>query len=235
MSKTQYIMKTIKIFVALLLMVMAGSVQAQTSGEIAKKMGGFTAIQKAEKQVLNKKVAKELRKQIKQWKKEGWKTMPGQLSLERQMERSVIYQYQFEDDDELMPKYVWGDAASVAQVYDAGKDQALELARQRLAGQIENRMAQIAENKTGNDQTSREQVTSLVNTIRKAKSIVETRLGQTIPVVEAYRELKDGRVEVRVQTFYNMNEARRITREAVRQQMEKDGQMLTPELENLMK
>lgn len=228
-------MKTIKIFVALLLMVMAGSVQAQTSGEIAKKMGGFTAIQKAEKQVLNKKVAKELRKQIKQWKKEGWKTMPGQLSLERQMERSVIYQYQFEDDDELMPKYVWGDAASVAQVYDAGKDQALELARQRLAGQIENRMAQIAENKTGNDQTSREQVTSLVNTIRKAKSIVETRLGQTIPVVEAYRELKDGRVEVRVQTFYNMNEARRITREAVRQQMEKDGQMLTPELENLMK
>lgn len=228
-------MKTVKIFGALLLMAMAGSAQAQTSGEIAKKMGGFTAIQKAEKQVLNKKVAKELRKQIKQWKKEGWKTMPGQLSLERQMERSVIYQYQFEDDDELMPKYVWGDAASVAQVYDAGKDQALELARQRLAGQIENRMAQIAENKTGNDQTSREQVTSLVNTIRKAKSIVETRLGQTIPVVEAYRELKDGRVEVRVQTFYNMNEARRITREAVRQQMEKDGQMLTPELENLMK
>ena len=228
-------MKTVKIFGALLLMAMAGSAQAQTSGEIAKKMGGFTAIQKAEKQVLNKKVAKELRKQIKQWKKEGWKTMPGQLSLERQMERSVIYQYQFEDDDELMPKYVWGDAASVAQVYDAGKDQALELSRQRLAGQIENRMAQIAENKTGNDQTSREQVTSLVNTIRKAKSIVETRLGQTIPVVEAYRELKDGRVEVRVQTFYNMNEARRITREAVRQQMEKDGQMLTPELENLMK
>ena len=228
-------MKTIKFFAVLLMMGMASGVQAQTSGEIAKKMSGFTAIQKAEKEVLSKKVAKELRKQIKQWKKEGWKTMPGQLSLERQMERSVIYQYQFEDENELMPKYVWGDAASVAQVYDAGKDQALELARQRLAGQIENRMAQIAENKTGNDQTSREQVTSLVNTIRKSKSIVETRLGQTIIVVEAYRELPNNKIEVRVQTFYSMDEARRITREAVRQQMENDGQQLTPELENLMK
>ena len=72
------------------------------------------------------------------------------------------------------------------------------------------------------------------NFLKKAKGIISTRLGQTTPVVEAYRELKNGNIEVRVQTFYSMDKAREMVREGIRQQMEQDGEKLTPELEKLL-
>lgn len=225
-----------KILLFALMLTFAGShVQAQTAKEIAKKMNGRSIIDKASRKAADKKIAKTVKKQVKQWKKEGWKTMPGQLTLEQQMQRSVTYQEQYEDDNALMPKYVWGDASSEAQVYDAGKAQALELAQLNLAGNIESRVAQIIENNVGNDQTSSEQVTSLVKTLKRAKRHVQANLGQTIPVIEVYRELKNGNVQVRVQAFYSMDQARRVAREAIRKQMEEEGKQMAPELDKLIK
>ena len=226
-------MKKIVLF-ALMLALTGSHVYAQSAKDIAEKMNERSVIDKASRKAADKRIARTVKKQVKQWKKEGWKTMPGQLTLEQQMQRSVTYQEQYEDENALMPKYVWGDASSEAQVYDAGKAQALELAQLNLAGNIEARVAQIIENSVGNDQTSHEQATSLVKTLKRAKRHVQAKLGQTIPVVEAYRELKNGNLQVRVQTFYSMDQARRIAREAIRKQMEEEGKQMDPKLDKLI-
>ena len=220
--------------IALVAMFVSGSVYAQQTPETTmQKMKDRAEVMKANRKSMSAKVSKEVKKQAKQMTKEGWKVMPGQLPREQQLERSVLFMNQFEDDL-ITPKYVWGDATSQAEFYDAGKIQALELARLNLAGSLEQRITQIVDNNVGNDQKAMQQAASLTKTLKKAKGIISTRLGQTTPVVEAYRELKNGNIEVRVQTFYSMDKAREMVREGIRQQMEQDGEKLTPELEKLL-
>lgn len=219
------------VFSALLL---GGQVMAQSvSDEAKQKAKEREAVMKANRSLNKEKISKMSKKAAKQMKKEGWKVMPGQLPLEQQMERATMFQNQFEDDM-LTPKYVWGDASSPAQNYDAGKMQALELARLNLVGSIEARITSIVDNNIGNDQAESQEAVSLVNTLKKAKSIVQSNLGQTIPVVECYRDLENGNKEVRVMTFYSMDKAREIARAAIRKQMEADGKTMTPELEKLL-
>lgn len=178
------------------------------------------------------KVSKAARKQAKEMKKEGWKVAPGQLPLEQQLERAFLFQNMFEDDG-LTPKYVSGDASSVAQNYDAGKMQALELALVNLTNSIETNITKIVESNRGNSQMEADNAASVVKTLSETKSYVTKRIGQTTPVIEVYRELKNGNVIVRVQTFYSMDDARKIAKEIIREKLEQEGKNLTG-LDDLM-
>lgn len=42
-------------------------------------------------------------------------------------------------------------------------------------------------------------------------------------------------MQVRVQAFYSMDQARRVAREAIRKQMEEEGKQMAPELDKLIK
>lgn len=61
---------------------------------------------------INRKATKAARSEAKSLKKEGWKVTPGALPLDRQLDRSYMMQYEF-DEVTLMPKYVMGEAMSV--------------------------------------------------------------------------------------------------------------------------
>jgi len=207
--------------------------QNDSKDDMTKRMKERSAVQKASRKMDDAKVSKAVKKQVKQYKKEGWTTMPGQLPMEQQLERAAMLQNQFEDDL-LTPKYVWGDATSVAQVYDAGKMQALDLARQNLASSIETQVARLISDNVSNDQVSQGQITSLVQSMSKSKSKVTQKLGQTVPAVEMYRKLDNGNVEVRAQIFYSMDKARDVMREAIRQQMLEEGKQMSAEVDKLL-
>lgn len=179
------------------------------------------------------KASKESRKQAKEMKKEGWKVAPGALSLEQQIERSSLYQNMFEEDA-VTPMYVWGDASTTAENYDAGKMQALELARLNLVGSIEANITQIVENNRDNKQLSAGRAASVVKTLSASKTFITQKLGQTIPIIDTYRELPNGNVVVRVQTFYSMEKAREIALDVVRGELEKEGEDLGNELDQLL-
>lgn len=204
--------------------------QAQTMKDKFKQR---KELLKMNKDMQSAKVSKASRKQAKEMKKEGWKVAPGALSLEVQIERSSLYQNMFEEDL-LTPMYVWGDASSTAENYDAGKMQALELARLNLVGSIETNITQLVENNRDNKQLSAGKAASVIKTIAASKSFITQKLGQTIPVIETYRELTNGNVIVRVQTFYSMEKAREIAFETVREELEKEGEDLGEELDQLM-
>lgn len=201
------------------------TVDAQISKDAYKKRSEMMDLNRKFQQ---DKVSKESRKQAKQMAKEGWKVAPGALSLEKQIERAALFQNSFEDDY-ITPKYVSGDATSIAENYDAGKMQALELARINLVSSIEASITRIVDNNTHNKQLGTGDAASVIGTLGKVKTHITKKIGQSIPVVEVYKELKNGNVAVRVMTFYSMDTARKIAKEAIREQMEADGNKIHDE------
>jgi len=216
-------MKKLLLFSVLIWMITTGNCHAQTS--VKDKMKQRAEIMEQNRRLQEMKVSEGSMEQAKEMKADGWKVMPGRLPLEQQIERSALFQNQFEEDF-ITPAYVWGEATTEAETYDAGLFQALEFARLNLAGNIESKVTQLVDNKLGNNQKGSGIAQSISTSMGKAKSLVSQKLGQTSPVVSAYRMLPTGVYQVRVMTFYSMAEARRLAIEAVKAQSEKDGQQL---------
>ena len=59
---------------------------------------------------VNRKATKAARDEAKKLKKEGWMVTPGALPLDKQLDRSYMMQYEF--DENLYPKYIMGEAMS---------------------------------------------------------------------------------------------------------------------------
>ncbi|MDE6720535.1 MAG: hypothetical protein K2J84_00055 [Bacteroidaceae bacterium] len=224
-------MKTVN---CLLVLVVAGTfttASAQISKDAYKRRSEMMGLNK---KLQSEKVEKGIRKQAKDMmQKEGWKVAPGGLPLEQQIERSTLYQNSFEDDM-VTPKFVWGDASATAEFYDAGKMQALALARENLIGSIETNITQLVEINRSNKQLNSKDAASVAKTLSASKSFITQKLGQTIPVIEVYRELPNGNVQVRVQTFYSMDKAREIAKQVIREQMEQSGDEFLGKLDDLL-
>lgn len=223
-------MKAAKILFVLMLSGTVTTASAQLTKDAYKQR---SEMMKLNKDLQNIKVSKDARKQAKQFTKEGWKVAPGGLAIDKQIARAELLQNSFEDDM-VTPKFVWGDASSTAESYDAGKMQALELARLNLVGTIETEITELVENNRDNKQLNAGEAASVIKTLKASKSFVTKKLGQTIPVMEVYRELENGNVQVRVQTYYSMDKAREITKQAIREELEKQGDDLQNKLDEIL-
>ena len=123
-----------KLFVLAMTMVMAfvGAASAQTQKEIRKER---RQVEKMTTKELNSKATKAARKEAKRLKKQGWLVTPGALPMDKQLDRVYLMQYEY--DENLYPKYIMAEAMSIGENYDGAKTQALELAKQNLAGQVQ--------------------------------------------------------------------------------------------------
>lgn len=217
----------------LLAVAMAGiglTAQAQISRDSYKQRTEMLGLNK---KLQNLKVSKASRQQAKQMRKEGWKVAPGGLPLEQQIERSALFQNSFEEDM-VTPRYVWGDASATAETYDAGKMQALELARQNLISSIEADITQIIETNRDNKQIGANDAASVISTLSASQTYIAKKLGQTIPTIEIYRELPRGIVQVRVQTFYSMDKARDVAKQIIREEMERKNVGLQGKIDDIL-
>ncbi|WP_279169789.1 hypothetical protein [Prevotella denticola] len=219
----------IKVLVAALLLSLPCGLSAQITKE---QQNERKAVTKASKSELNSKFSKAARKEVKKLKKEGWTTTPGALPLEKQLDRS--YQMQYEYDSDLYPRYIMGEAMSAGGNYDAAKLQALELAKQNLAGQIQTEVTAFIENTVANKQMDEGDAASITQSISAAKNLISQSLGRTIPVVEAYRTLPNKNKEVLVRIAYNSDMAKKVAREAVKKDLEKKGDALHKKLDELL-
>lgn len=109
--------------------------------------------------------------------------------------------------------------------------QALELARQNLAGSIQAEVASMAVNDVSNDQLSAEQAESITRTVSGSQSRIAQNLKRTMTVVEAYRTLPNRNKEVLVRIAYSMEAAMETVKDAVRQEMQEKGEELHGELD----
>ena len=225
-------MKTKTCFKLLLAFVMMANVLSSSAQLTKEQQKERKEIAKTSKSQLNEKASKAARKEAKTLKKAGWTTAPGALPLEKQLDKS--YMMQFEYDNDMYPKYVMGEAMSVGGNYDAAKMQALELAKQNLAGQIQTEVTALIENTVANEQMDAGEAASLTRSVSAAKNLISQSLGRTIPVVEVYRTLPNKNKEVMVRIAYNGDTAKKIAKEAVRKDLEKRGDDLHKKLDELL-
>ena len=187
---------------------------------------------KASKAQLNEKASKAARKEAKKMEKAGWQTAPGALPIEKQLDKAYLMQYEYDAD--MYPKYIMGEAMSIGGNYDAAKMQALELAKQNLAGQIQTEVTALIENTVANEQLSGEDAESITRSVLAAKNLISQSLGRTIPVVEVYRTLDNKNKEVLVRIAYSGDAAKKIAKEAVRKDLEQRGNNLHNKLDELL-
>ena len=141
---------------------------------------------------------------------------------------------QMEYDEDLFPKYMMGEAMSIGQSYDAAKMQAVELAKQNLAGQIQTEVTALIENTVANKQLEAEEAESVVQSILAGKNLISQSIGRTITVVEVYRTLQNKNKEVLVRIAYNSSMAKAAAKRAAQKELEKKGEDLQKKLDELL-
>ena len=220
--------KLVTLTLALFLMGTATAL-AQSQKEIRKERKETAKLSKSE---LNAKASKAARKEAKTLKKEGWQNAPGALPIDKQLDKSYTMQYEYDED--LFPKYLMGEAMSIGQNYDAAKMQALELAKQNLAGQIQTEVTALIENTVANEQLAPEEAASVTKSIMASKNLISQSIGRTLPVMELYRTLKNKNKEVLVRIAYNSKMAKAAAKAAVQKDLEKRGDDLHKKLDELL-
>ncbi len=220
------------IFRLLLCLILVGhvtTVNAQISKEQVKQRKELAKSSKAE---LGKKASKASRKEAKRLRKEGWITIPGALPMEKQLDKSFLMQYDYDENN--YPAYIMGEAMSTGENYDAAKIQALELAKQNLAGQIQTEVTALIENTVANKQLAAEDAASITQSVMSSKSLISQSIGRTIPVMELYRTLSTHNKEVLVRIAYNSGMAKAAAKKAIREDLEQKGNDLHKKLDELL-
>jgi hypothetical protein len=214
---------------AMALIVACSVSMAQSTQELRKER---QEIRKMAKSELNQRVDKSVKKEAKRLTKEGWNVKPGALPLEKQLERSFLMQYEY--DDNLFPKYIMGEASSVGENYDAAKTAATSLAITNLAGQIQTEVTALVENTVANKQLSAEEAASITETVMSSKNLISQSIGRTIPVMECYRINSKKNNEVLVRIAYNAEMAKAAAKKAILAELEQKGEDLHEQLDKVL-
>lgn len=206
-----------------------GSIYGQSAKEIVEARKENAKITREQ---LNQKATKAARKEAKKLKKEGWQSAPGALPVDKQLDRS--YNMQYEYDETGYPRYMMGEAMSIGENYDGAKMQALELAKQNLAGQIQNEITALVENQVANQQLSAEEATTVTKSITASKNLISQSIGRTVTIMEVYRTLQNKNKEVLVRIAYNSAMAKAAAKQAVRKGLESQGDEVKGKLDKLL-
>ena len=170
-------MKTMKIFATLLMLF------------------AFTASVNA--QFLTKAQEKAVKKDVKKYEKEGWKVKPGSPSIAMQLTKS--YQMLWERTADGTDQWLMGEGSSIGSVYDAARTQAMTVAQGEIARKMKTDMTTQIEQDLANEQFAQKEAESIAQTVVTAmgKSVDQT-IGRPSSLIEMYRDLPNGNVEVLV-------------------------------------
>lgn len=221
--------KSILFLLMMMLMTVSGISYAQTTKEQRKQR---EATAKASKKELNEKSTKSAQKEAKKLSKEGWKAAPGALPLDKQLDKSYLMQFQYDEDG--YPEYIMAEAMSTGGNYDAAKIQALELAKQNLAGQIQTEVTALIESTVANELMDQGEAASVTRSVMASKNLISQSLGRVIPVVEVYRDVNRNDKEVLVRIAYSQKMAKAAAKKAVKKELEERGDELHNKLDELL-
>jgi len=194
-----------------------------------------TAAQKTEKELkkdVKEKAIKEARKEAKNLSKQGWKTNPGSLPLEKLVEDAWMKQYQ--TDENGQPSYIMADGNGVAETKSVAEAQAVEMGKLQLAGLIESNIASIVKGNLANAQESTQEATSVTEIIQSSKNIIAQQLGYINPNFKIYRDLKDKKIEVQIRIFYETKQSFAIAKKAIRKELKEKLKKTDEQVDKLL-
>jgi hypothetical protein len=168
-------MKTIKFFATLLMLF------------------AFTASVNA--QFLTKEQEKAVKKDVKKYEKDGWKVKPGAPSIAMQLTKS--YQMAWEKTAEGTDQWIMGEGSSVGTIYDAARTQAMTVAQGEIGRKMRTDLTAQIEQDLANEQLGAGEAESIAQTVVNAMGkSVDQSIGRPSSLIEMYRDLPNGNVEV---------------------------------------
>jgi hypothetical protein len=189
-------MKAIKFFAALFMMfAVSASVNAQQLSKANQKL---------------------LKKQLKEFKAEGWKVNPGQLPLETQLTKAFTSQ----SEVDAMGYEVWivGEGRSTGSIYDAARTQALTVAKGEIATKMRTDMTSTIEQDLANEQFGADEAESIAKTIvsQQGRSI-DQQLNRPKTLMECWRKLPNGNTEVLIRCAISADTVSKLAKAAIQQ------------------
>ncbi len=220
-----------KILKITLLSVLALLLTASFSNDLLAQKSNKDIVKQVKKELKDKplKIAK---KEAKRLKKQGYYVPPGKLPLMEQLEKSYIKQA--EDDENGIPRWITGEATSIANTKIAAKNQAIEAAKLELAGKLETTIVGLVENSFANNQINMEEAASLTKTVTASKNVISQKIGRIIVLLEAYRDLDNKNVEATMTIAYSFDTALQQARETLREELEEDAEDLHNKLDKIL-
>lgn len=143
---------------------------------------------------------KAAKKEAKSQKKEGWKVNPGYLSLEEQI---AISKPVLRNQEE----WIIGEAKTTGSVYDAARSNALMQAKVNLAKVVDEKVGGNAQLGEGNDQQSGNGSVAATRFRETARSKFANEIKRPKMLMDCYRNLKNGNVEVHIRIAMRWDEA----------------------------
>ena len=139
---------------------------------------------------------KDIKKEVKQLKKERWHVVPGSPSMEIQLEEA--YLYELAKDNNMDKLYYIGVGQSTGKFFDTAHLNAKEVARLVLAGQGGSVTTGKGNIMMSNKQLSQQEAESIKDVVQKNTTKYASMLGKVDDLFVVTRELKNGNVEVLV-------------------------------------
>lgn len=147
----------------------------------------------------------DARKTARELKKQGWKTLSGKDDIETQL--LALYAKQVEDGGGL-PRYMVETREAQGRDYASARKQAISFARAGIAGGIESEVTSICEMMIGNRVLAGQEAESVSSLMMSARTSVQQNIGSTVVLMEIYKDMPDGGVEVRISLSYDTSALR---------------------------
>ena len=173
---------------------------------------------------------KDAKKEAKRLQKEGYQTMG--LPIQRQLED--FYAKLSERDDEGMPMYLMATNQAVGNSYAAAQMEATNIAKVRLAGQVQTMVMSQAKADLANSTLSAEEAASITKVLEKSTLMVAQKLNRVLVAQEYYRVLKNNNYEVHVVLLYSSKAVREMVLQDAKELLQKELDNFTPEHEKIL-
>ncbi len=203
---------------SLMLLAVVPAVQAQKS-------------QKELKKELTAKVDKDSKKEAKKMVKEGWKTMPGNLPIEKQIQRSRYARLDTDENGE--PLYFVATGRGIGGSYAGAKDDADLQARAFIVNEIDNLVQKTVDGKRGTSNFGPGEVETISETVAASRSEVSARLQGLTPVLEIYKESRN-QFEVELTLTVDRKKAIRFAQGEYRKELLKKSEKLAESFDRIM-
>ena len=174
----------------------------------------------------------EVKKDARDYQKQGYYVAIGAPSIERQLTSGLLKEQ--EVDETGFPKYIVATGRAVGETQIAAKLQATETAKLELAGTLATNVAALIENNIANAQMNQEEAASVSKIVAASKNIIAQEIGRIITLVEMYKDINKN-IEANVRIAYNSKMAMEAAKNVVRKQLEDQTNGLQDKLDKLMK
>ena len=178
---------------------------AQSAVELAKQQQELNEINM---KMLKAKPTKEVKKQAKDLKKEGWTIPAGEPAIEQQLMQSQLYAMELMADENGAPakRYLQNTAMQTSGTYNTGYAAARSAALTNIASMMEIQLVAAWQQALDNAQGGAISSTTNDKFNQRVKAIVDQSITNAIPMMAIYRVLPNNSYQVQVRIAFDKKE-----------------------------